>query len=103
MAFMTERQIEEMLVLETRVIPVDGSHGLAMQQKTYTAQVWRGLDYLVDLGYFSTEELVDLANGEGWEPPNAPFDMRFTSIVAFWSRRCDDENNDFVAYCRGQI
>jgi len=103
MASLTDQQIEELLRLETRFLPVGGSPGHALQEKTYTMQVWRGLDYLIDLGYFTLEELIDLANGRGWQPVNAPFDMRLTSIVAYWSRRCNDENGDFAAYCHGEI
>jgi len=82
MASLTDEQIEDLLRLESRHLPVGGSSGHGLQEKTYTMQVWRGLDYLVDLGYFTLEELIDLANGPGWQPESAPFDMRLTSIVS---------------------
>lgn len=103
MGFMTEQQIERLLRLETRMIPVEGSAGGSIRGITYTLHIWRGLDYLVDRGYFTTERIVDLSNVDGWTPGKAPFEMRFSSVIAYWVRRCNAEYRDYTDYCRGRI
>jgi hypothetical protein len=91
---------EALLALQTRMIPLPGG---GTRELTYTLLVWRALDYLVDRGYFTTEELVDLANVDGWDPPNAPFEMRFATAIAYWTKRSNAKWRDYTDYCRGRI
>ena len=102
MGFMTEQQIERLLRLETRMIPFQGSAGSSERAITYTLQVWRGFDYLIDREYFTIEHLVDLANVGGWTPKTASFEMRFSSVIAYWVRRCNAEYRDYTGYCRAR-
>ncbi len=74
-----------------------------MRELTYTMLIWRGLEYLVDRGHTTVERLIELADVEGWEPPNAPFEMRFATTIAYWTRRIDEEQGDYDKYCRGEL
>ncbi|MEO1009600.1 MAG: hypothetical protein AAFX79_13640 [Planctomycetota bacterium] len=96
----TENRAEALLELQTRRIPLPGG---GTRELAYTVLVWRALDYLVDRGYFTAEELVELADVDGWEPPNVPFEMRFATAIAYWTKRCNATCRDYTDYCRGRI
>jgi len=73
------------------------------RELTYTMLVWRSLEYLVDRGHTTVVRLIELAEVEGWEPPNAPFEMRFATAIAYWTHRIDAEQGDYDPYCRGRL
>ena len=93
------RPIEDSLLrLQTRLLPMPNGE---QRITTLTSLVWLGVDYLIDRGYFDVQQLVELANVEGWEPPNAPFEMRFTTAVVYWCEQADNRNDDYQGYCKG--
>ena len=100
MSLFTEDKAEALMELQTRRIPLPGG---GTRELTYTLLVWRALDYLVDREYFVASELVELADVGGWETPNAPFEMRFATAIAYWTRRSNAKWRDYTDYCRGRI
>lgn len=99
MAYLDTPRTDALLQLQTRRIPLPGGK---TRELTYTMLVWRALEYLVDREYFTVEYLVELASVEGW-PPRAPLEMRFSSVIAYWARRNNEEHRDFTDYCLGRI
>lgn len=91
---------EALLQLQTRMIPMPDGRQRMM---TYTMLVWRAMDYLIDRRYCTLERLIAHANADGWDPPNAPFEMRFSSVIAYWTGRYSNAYRDYDAYCRGEI
>jgi hypothetical protein len=86
--------------LQQRSVPTpDGS----VRSVSCTILVWQAMEYLIDLGHTRVERLVELADVEGWDPLDAPFDQRFASVISYWSRRCNARWNDYNDYCRGRI
>lgn len=87
MAQWTDDQIEAMLTPETRrVVMPDGS----TRELTHPYVLWNAYDELVEAGC-EPETLVTHAEMPGWDPPNLPFELRFSSVVADtyhrWLRR----------------
>lgn len=94
-----EEHPESLLQTQTRQIVLPCGRA---RELTYTLLMWRSLEYLVDRGHATLERLLDLAEVEGWEPPNAPFEMRFATVIAYWCHRLDADKEDYDDYCRGR-
>lgn len=96
----TDEHAEALLQIQTRQIPLPGGGTRTLAS---TLLVWRALDYLVDRGHATTERIVELSEVDGWDPPNAPYEMRFTTTIAYWTQRLDAEHGDYDDYCCGKL
>jgi hypothetical protein len=77
--FITEKQTEEWLQLETRTIQMpDGTR----KPITYFRLIWRSLDYLILCGNWSTQELVDLAFKNAAEVGGS-FEQNFAAVLTY--------------------
>lgn len=79
MGLWTEEQIEAWVSPETRMIEMpDGS----IEAVAFSALTWSYYDDLLDLGY-THAWLLQIARLDGWEPEPAPFELRFSSAIAY--------------------
>src|SRR5690606_28705069 len=88
-----------LLEVHTRRIPLPrGGTG----QLTHTGPVRRALEHRSHRGCLTIERPVQLANVDGC-PPKAPFELRCSTVIAYWTRRNRDEWGDYADYCLGRI
>ncbi len=85
MSFYTEKQVEEMLITETRELPMpDGS----VRQHTDFHLMWNTLDYLMGNYEIDLEWFVNLGLMHA-EESNLPFDKAFANMVGYVRHRYD--------------
>jgi|GEM_PF-4732225 len=99
MRYVFDHRQESLLQTQTRQIVLPCGRA---RELTYTLLVWRGMEYLIDRGHATLERLIELADVEGWEPPNVAFETRFATVIAYWTHRMDAERGDFDAYCEAR-
>ena len=86
-----------MLESQTRWIPLPSGGSTPL---TYNMFVWQALEYLTDRGYFTVEQLVELACDDG-RSPSVLCRNRLLTVIAYWTWRRRDEWGDYEDYCIG--
>jgi len=92
-----EARTEALMELETRWLPMPGAFA---RELTYSLLLWRSLDYLIDQGHATLDELVAHAEQDGWVFDTLSFECRFSSVVAHRSQEADRWHKDYQDYCK---